>query len=269
MSAQAPPAPAAHCIYDPSKVTKGVKLPTVEDLHDYDACPEAEFLVWAVPGSLRDIMVLDTTAAPTEAFTRRQPFAIFGSNDKLTSFHPIASLPAIYPLVSRTKISIYNLEELVSACCRMAEEHEFNLDDDNEDSEADKYCICEGCKEDAAPFLFYKKLPKLYVDANEKPYVTLKDVVLAVNEWIPKIWNDILLAQTMTSEDNWGIQYPKIPADTKFWVNGEHISCRMLLIRQGRDEFGNIDDRERYWQDCAIRVLESKRKLEAKAVNLG
>ncbi|WYZ41990.1 hypothetical protein EsH8_V_000885 [Colletotrichum jinshuiense] len=256
MPTQAPP--NVDHIYDPSKVTEGAKLPISEDLDRYDTCLESGLLLWDVPGSLRDIAVLDSIGPLTSAFAKRQPFAIFGPDGKPTSFHPIASLPAIYPLVSRISIDVYNLEELADTCCRMAEYHEFDPDD-NEDDETDKYCICEDCME-STPFWFYKKLPKLHVDAKEKPYVTLKDVVLAVNDWIPKIWNELLLAETMTNED-WGSQYPIVPVDTKFWVNGDSICSWLQLFRLGRDGNGNIEDRERYWRDCLSKLKGSERKF--------
>ncbi|KXH64494.1 hypothetical protein CSAL01_12932 [Colletotrichum salicis] len=212
MSTQAPP--AMDHIYEASKVVEGAKLPSSENLEGYDTFSEAELLVWPAPGSLRDIAVLDTAGLAAEAFARRQPFASFGPGDEPTSFHPIASLPAVYPLVSRLTIDTDNLEELQDTCCRMAEEHEFDRDDSaDEDEETDEYCICEGCKE--RPFRYYKNLPKLHVEAKAKPYATLGDVVLAVSDWLSKIWDDIRLADIMNNE-SWGDQYPLAPANTKF-----------------------------------------------------
>lgn len=99
----------------------------------------------------------------------------------------------------------------MSECEIMSEQHEF--EPGSEDRDTNEYCVCEECKEH--PFLLYKQPPKLYVEAKEKPYVTLGDVVSAVNGWIPKIWQDILLAEKAMF-DEYGTQWPPLPADTKF-----------------------------------------------------
>ncbi|KAF6810211.1 hypothetical protein CMUS01_13516 [Colletotrichum musicola] len=259
MSAQTPP--ATEHIYEPSKVTEGATLPRSEDLETYHLCPEAGLIVWAVPGPLRDIAVLDITAPPPEAFARRQPFAIFGPNDEPTTFHLIASLPAVYPLVSSLTVCVDHLEEFMSECEIMSEQHEF--EPGSEDRDTNEYCICEECKEH--PFLLYKQPPKLYVEAKEKPYVTLGDVVLAVNGWILKIWQDILLAEKAMF-DEYGTQWPPLPADTKFWINGPFLPTEIMLGRQEPTGSGSLRGREKYWQECISVVAKRQSELRDKAM---
>ncbi|KAK1676792.1 hypothetical protein BDP55DRAFT_630880 [Colletotrichum godetiae] len=220
--------------------------------------PEAELLLWPAPGSLRDIAVLDTAGLPAEAFVRRQPFASSGPGDEPMSFHPIVSLSAVYHLVSRLTIGVNNLEALQDTCCRMAEEHEIDRDDDtDEDEETDEYCICQSCKEH--PSRYYKNTSKLHVEAKAKPYVTTGDVVLV-------IWDDIRLADIMTNE-NWADQYPLAPANTKAWLNGDSSCSSVYLIRQAPDDAGNQEDRDTHWREVAAGVLKSKRNLCHKAVD--
>ncbi|KAK2039763.1 hypothetical protein LZ31DRAFT_558461 [Colletotrichum somersetense] len=218
-------------IYSPQDITERTVLPQYGEEPGYFwnrlqsnpgfDCPESLLLVWPIFGPLTDIAVVDSTAAPGEAFKTRQPF-ITENPDGSKTYHDIASLPATYPLLSHISVSIDMLHLFLEVSDRMTELHDFNW------AEVDKakltgvtkfYCQDKECEHQ--PYLFMTEEPKLSIKAQEKPYVTFGEAVCAIHNWLLSLQEEILIAETALWEgDNWGCQTPLLPRNTKFWASG-------------------------------------------------
>ncbi|KAI8264509.1 hypothetical protein K4K58_012191 [Colletotrichum sp. SAR11_239] len=82
-------------VYSTLDITERTVLPRSDDESLWDKvlpaaafeCPEALLLVWPIFGPIIDIAVLNSTAAPGEAFKNRQPFVIENPDGSKT-FHP-------------------------------------------------------------------------------------------------------------------------------------------------------------------------------------
>ncbi|KAF4851808.1 hypothetical protein CGCSCA4_v003203 [Colletotrichum siamense] len=256
--------PGTDIIYDPSHITENTTLPRSEEfeLRKPHGCPENELLVWPFPGPLSDIRVLDPMASPKETYAKRQPFVVPGADGAMQTFHPIASLPACYPLVSRLTVEVDHLKEFESVCHRISEHHEFKLDDDGND--VSEYCIDEECQDH--PWRYYQNPPKLHVDAKQRPFVTLGEVVVAVHEWLHTLHDDIILAESATFGDAWGQQWPPfIPRDTMFWIDGCAASGYVTLTQQGPNGSGNGHDRNKYWKERLGRMTQMRKQLTDEA----
>lgn len=183
-------------------------------------CPEAFLLVWRVFGPLTDISVLNSTVPASEAFKKRVPF-VTANPDGSQTFHPIASLPATYPLVSHITASVGIFDDFLPVSERITELYDFDWDkihDGTNIRPSKCYCLDEECKDQ--PYLFMLKEPTLSIEAREKPYVTLGEAVCAIHHWLHTLQEEILIAETALWEDPWGFQTPLLPRDTKFWVEG-------------------------------------------------
>ncbi|KAK1856386.1 hypothetical protein CCHR01_00957 [Colletotrichum chrysophilum] len=228
--------PSNDIIYDSSHITENTILPRSEEfeLRKPHGCPENELLVWPFPGLLSDIRVLDPTVSPKDTYAKRQPFVVHGADGASQTFHPIASLPACYPL------------------------HEFELDDDG--NEVSEYCIDEECQDH--PWRYYQNPPKLHVDAKQRPFVTLGEVVVAVHDWLHTLHDDIILAESARFGDAWGQQWPPfISRDTMFWIDGCAASGYVTLTQQGPNGSGNGHDRDRYWEERLGRMAQKRKQL--------
>ncbi|KAF6791699.1 hypothetical protein CSOJ01_14290 [Colletotrichum sojae] len=233
-------------IYSPLDITEHTVLPQSNEFserHDFwnnmfkftsPECPESLLLVWPIFGPLTDIAVLDSTAATGKAFENRQPF-VTDNPDGSRTFHPVASLPATYPLLSRITTTPDILDKFRGVSERMTEVHDMDWDHIYEAEPAGItkfYCRDEECKNQ--PYLYMTKEPELSIDAREKPYVTLGEVVCAIHEWLLSLQEEILVGQTAVyNDDVWGCQDPMLPRDTKFWVTG---IWRMDVVRQAVSE---------------------------------
>ncbi|KDN66185.1 hypothetical protein CSUB01_12677 [Colletotrichum sublineola] len=218
-------------IYSPLDITERTVLPQLDKQDEYfwnkvqpDAafdCPETLLLVWPLFGPLTDIAVIDSTAAPGEAFKNRQPF-VTENPDGSKTYHDIASLPATYPLLSRIRASVDIFEEFLLVSERITELHEFDWAEVHKAKLAGVtkfYCLDDNCKHQ--PYLYMTEEPKLSIQAQEKPYVTLGEAVCAIHEWLLSLQEEILIAETaLWADDNWGCQTPLLPRDTNFWVSG-------------------------------------------------
>ncbi|KAH0442233.1 hypothetical protein CcaCcLH18_01671 [Colletotrichum camelliae] len=215
-------------VYSPLDITKQTLLPRSDDeslwvkVQPFFDCPEALLLVWSIFGPITDITVLDSTAAPGEAFKNRQPFVIENPDGSKT-FHPVASLPATYPLLSHIAASASIFDQFLPVSGRMTELHEFDWDNVEEARRAGVtkfYCHDEECK--SQPYLYMTEEPKLVIQAQEKPYVTLGEAVSAIRGWLLTMQEDILIAERaqFPEDDTWGSQTPLPPRGTKFWVSG-------------------------------------------------
>ncbi|KAI8178097.1 hypothetical protein K4K52_002559 [Colletotrichum sp. SAR 10_76] len=185
-------------------------------------CPEALLLVWPIFGTITDIVVLDSAAAPGEALKNRQPFVI-ENPDGSKAFHPVALLPATYPLLSRIVASVGIFDEFLAVSERMTELHEFYWDNIEEAQRAGVtkfYCCDKECK--SQPYLFMTEEPKLVIQALEKPYVILGEAVSAIHEWLLAPQEDILIVERaqFPKDDTWVCQTPLPSTDMKFWVSG-------------------------------------------------
>ncbi|KAK1969986.1 hypothetical protein LY78DRAFT_667180 [Colletotrichum sublineola] len=199
-------------------------------------CPEALLLVWPIFGPLSDVTVLDRSAAPGEAFKNRQPFVTENPNGSKT-FHPIALLPAIYPLLSQITASVGIFNDFLEVSDRVTELHDLDWTELEEAKRAGVikfYCRDEDCKRQ--PYLYMTKKPKLSIKAREKSYVTLSEAVCAIYEWPFALREETLVAETALWEgDDWGCQTPMLPRSLKFWVSGLWGTD---VIRQGSVESG-------------------------------
>ncbi|OHF02986.1 hypothetical protein CORC01_01744 [Colletotrichum orchidophilum] len=216
-------------VYSPIDITERTVIPRSKELSEnfwskfqsaaFD-CPEALLLVWPIFGPLNEITVLDSTAVG-EAFKNRQPF-VTENPDGSKTFHPIASLPATYPLLSHITLSVGIFDDFRDVTGRMTELHEFDWAEVEEAKRAGVtkfYCHDEKCK--PQPYLYMTQEPDLSIEAQEKPYVTIGEAVCAIHEWLLTLQEEILIAETaLWDGDNWGCQAPMLPRDTKFWVSG-------------------------------------------------
>ncbi|KAK6221180.1 hypothetical protein QIS74_04909 [Colletotrichum tabaci] len=146
--------------------------------------------------ALNDITVLDSTAAPGEAFENREPFVTENSDGSKT-FHPVVSLPATYPLLSHITASVGIFDDFLAVSERKTELHDFDWAQVDEAKRAGvtKFrCRDERCRRQ--PYLFMTKEPKLFIHAQEKPYVTLGEAVSAIHEWLLALQEEILIAET-------------------------------------------------------------------------
>ncbi|KAF5510961.1 hypothetical protein CGCS363_v002892 [Colletotrichum siamense] len=215
-------------VYSPLDITERTVLPRSDGKSLWDKvqptaafeCPKALLLVWPIFGPITDIAVLDSTAAPSEAFKNRQPFVIENPDGSKT-FHPVALLPATYPLLSRIVASAGIFDEFLAEAQR-AGVTKF-------------YCCDEECK--SQPYLFMTEEPKLVIQALKKPYVTIGEAVSAIHEWLLAMQEDILIAERaqFPEDDTWGCQTPLPSTDTKFWVSG---LWGTNVMRQGGVGFG-------------------------------
>ncbi|KAF6808345.1 hypothetical protein CSOJ01_07572 [Colletotrichum sojae] len=257
--------PGTDIIYDPSYITENTTLPGFEEFEwrKPHKCPENELLVWPFPGPLSDIRVLDPTASPKETYAKRQPFVVPGADGASQAFHPIASLPACNPLVSRLTVEVDHRKEFESVCHRNSELQEFELDDDG--NEVSEYCIDEECKEH--PWRYYQNPSQLHVDAKKRPFVTLGEVVVAVHEWLHTLHDDIILAESAMFGGAWGQQWPPfIPRDTMFWINGCAASGFVILTQQSPNGSGNGFDRDnKYWEERLVRMAQKRERLMGEA----
>lgn len=179
-------------VYSPLDVTENTVLPRSDELegrHDFwnqpqlppSDCPEGLLLLWPIFGPLNNITVVDSTATPDEVFQTRQPFVIENPDGSKT-FHPVASLPATYPLLSQITASAGIFDEFGPISERMAEQHDLDWDGMPEAERAGVtkfYCRDERCKDQ--PYLYMVKEPGLFIDARDKPYVTLGEAVCAIH----------------------------------------------------------------------------------------
>ncbi|KAI8285842.1 hypothetical protein K4K60_000861 [Colletotrichum sp. SAR11_57] len=143
-------------VYSTLDITERTVLPRSDDESLWDKvqptaaveCPEALLLVWPIFGPITDIAVLDSTAASGEALKNRQSFVIENPDGSKT-FHPVALLPATYPLLSRIVASVGIFDEFLAVSERMTELHEFDWDNIEEAQRAGVtkfYCCDEECK---------------------------------------------------------------------------------------------------------------------------
>ncbi|KAI8312426.1 hypothetical protein K4K61_010190 [Colletotrichum sp. SAR11_59] len=217
-------------VYSTLDITERTVLPRSDDESLWDKvqpaaaveCPEALLLVWPIFGPITDIAILDSTAATGETFKNRQPFVI-ENPDGSKKFHPVALLPATYPLLSRIVASAGIFDEFLAFSERMTELHEFDWDNIEEAQRAGVtkfYCCDEECK--SQPYLFMTEEPKLVIQALEEPYVTLGEAVSAIREWLLTMQEDILITERaqFPEDDTWGCQTPLPSTDMKFWVSG-------------------------------------------------
>ncbi|KAF6815155.1 hypothetical protein CPLU01_14213 [Colletotrichum plurivorum] len=115
---------------------------------DSPECPDSLLLVWPIFGPLSGIAVIHSTAAAGKAFGNRQPF-VAENPDGSKTFHPVASLPATYPLVSRITTSSGILDKFREVSGRMTEVHDMNWHHIYEAEAAGVtkfYCRDEECK---------------------------------------------------------------------------------------------------------------------------
>ncbi|KAK2022432.1 hypothetical protein LX32DRAFT_193854 [Colletotrichum zoysiae] len=282
-------------VYSPLDITELTVLPRSDEQSEYFwnkvqsaafDCPEALLLVWPIFGPLTDIAVIDSTAAPGEAFKNRQPF-MNENPDGSKMYHPIASLPATYPLLSHITASVGIFDDFIPVSSRMTELHDFNWPEVDEAELAgvtqfycqhgncqDRNCQDENCKHQ--PYLYMTKAPELSIKAQEKPYVTLGEAVCAIHEWLLGLQEEILIAETaLWEDDNWGCQTPLLPKDTKFWVSGLWGTD---IFRQGRQGgFGSGEqvpwdpktgagcpDTEEEWEECLDWARKRREDLRAK-----
>ncbi|EQB58006.1 hypothetical protein CGLO_01787 [Colletotrichum gloeosporioides Cg-14] len=217
-------------VYSPLDITERTLLLRSDDESLWDKvqpaaafeCPEALLLVWPIFGPITEITVLDSTAAPGEAFKNRQPFVTENPNVS-EAFHPVAMLPATYPLFSHIVASAGIFDESLALSEIMTELHEFDWENIKEAQRAGVtkfYCCDEECK--SQPYLFMAEEPKLVIQAQENPYVTLSKAVSAIHEWLLAMQEDIVIAERtqFPEDDTWGCQTPLPPRRTKFWVSG-------------------------------------------------
>ncbi|TIC91855.1 hypothetical protein CH35J_010981 [Colletotrichum higginsianum] len=146
--------------------------------------------------TLNDITVLNSTAAPGEGFENREPF-VTEISDGSKTFHPVASLPATYPLLSHITASVGIFDDFLAVSERMTELHDFDWAHVDEGKRAGVTifrCRDEKCRRQ--PHLFMTKEPTLFIEAQEKPYVTLGEAVCAIDEWLLVLQKEILIAET-------------------------------------------------------------------------
>ncbi|KAK2012090.1 hypothetical protein LZ32DRAFT_605963 [Colletotrichum eremochloae] len=158
-------------VYSPLDITEHTVLPrSDEQSEDFwnkvqsaaFECPEALLLFWPIFGPLSDVTVLDRSAAPGEAFKNRQPLVTENPNGSKT-FHPIALLPATYPLLSQITASIGIFDDFLEVSDRMTELHDLDWTELEEAKRAGVtkfYCRDEDCKRQ--PYLYMTKKPKTF-----------------------------------------------------------------------------------------------------------
>ncbi|KAK2780173.1 hypothetical protein CKAH01_00117 [Colletotrichum kahawae] len=241
-------------VYSPLDITERTLLPRSDDeslwvkVQPFFDCPEALVLVWSIFGPITDITVLDSTAAPGEAFKNRQPFVIENPDGSKT-FHPVASLPATYPLLSHIAASASIFDPFLPF-----------------------YCYDEECK--SQPYLYMTEEPKLVIQAQEKPYVTLGEAVSAIHGWLLTMQEDILIAERaqFPEDDIWGSQTPLPPRGTKFWVSGLWGTDVVRQGGVGSEEDFKGDPRtgdgcpqtEEEWEELLEMVRKRRRDMRAR-----